>query len=121
MFKQLLFVPLLFASQASAGNLAGLDLGACNDFSAMAGTAATCDGASTCDITCDYIGTSPGTSIDGPFRADEAWQIDNDNSKACALDGLAAWNEGMERGALGAAMRKLLGHEAQTSVVLFVC
>jgi hypothetical protein len=76
------------ASAASAGPF---NLGDCNDFAVMAGSAATCAGTSACDIG-GLLGVSPGTSVTGNF----AFDIDStpDERAGCAVDGLVAWYAG---------------------------
>jgi hypothetical protein len=96
LFSTLLVV--LWSAAAQTIPAAGIALGACEDFALMAGTAATCAGAPTCEIL-GNIGVSPGTSITGNF---DAVPID---ATECAADGLAALTSGfMKSGNVGKLM-----------------
>jgi hypothetical protein len=88
LFSTLLVV--LWSAAAQTIPAAGIALGACEDFALMAGTAATCAGAPTCEIL-GNIGVSPGTSITGNF---DAAPVD---ATECAADGLAALTSGFTK------------------------
>ena len=60
-------------------------LGACADFSLVAGTAITFDGTLTAVATGD-IGVSPGISVTGVFSSMRAPQINTEKSIACNND-----------------------------------
>jgi hypothetical protein len=86
-----------------------IDIGACNDFSVMAGSKATCNGAANCEILGGNLDVSPGdvagTSITGNFLiSDVTTNVDSD---VCAADGLAAWSAGTAK--TGTAMLAEMG------------
>ena len=90
--------PTLVSAAAAQTIRAGIALGACEDFALMAGTAATCAGALSCEIL-GNIGVSPGTAITGNF---DAAPVD---ATGCAADGLAALTSGfIESGNVGKLM-----------------
>ena len=66
-------------------------LGACADFSLVAGTAITFDGTLTAVATGD-IGVSPGISVTGVFSSMRAPQINTEKSIACNNDMKNAYN-----------------------------
>ena len=70
-----------------------IDLGACEDFALMVGTAATCAGTEDCLIDGGYLGVS---SITGNFVGTVRTTAE---SAPCAADGLAALTEGVALGA----------------------
>ena len=74
-----------------------IDLGACNEFTLMAGAGITCAGTSTCRVMKGYLGISPGSSTTGKWAIGRKFpgkQVRTTKSNACAIDGLAAWNQG---------------------------
>jgi len=77
--------------------ISAIDLGACDEFAVMAGSAATCAGASNCDIPIGKLGA--GTAITGNFAGDILAIDSNWNAAGCARDGLAALNAGKARAA----------------------
>jgi len=69
-----------------------IDLGACNEFAVMAGSAASCAGSFDCDIPVGKLGA--GTAITGKFAGDILSMSSDWNAAGCAKDGLAALNAG---------------------------
>jgi hypothetical protein len=90
-----------------------IGLGACNGFSLIAGSTATCAGASNCEIKQGKMGVAPGTAFTGNFVADILGNIVSTGatgaSAACATDGLTAWRNGRKLAATRPAMLAEMG------------